>query len=525
MSVPAVKGYMPLCVTPRSQVCDEQGVGQWPMWQRFDSVKGIIDQYVDEPYRDFLARPELDVDRQKGEEFFFWYTPHSNDVFVQLSRSGDDYDYYKELLNKTLAHYHSVVEKLKNEGKAEEANFLQLSLKYAGTSEDSVYCGNNRVVTTVWGMRPRQGYNIGDSVVMSDLFPPTEVHTVQYELGEHGSTEDSTVLKKSHGTKIQAHQIPQVTANEGYVFTGWNPNPLHAEVIGDLFFTAQYNQIPTAVAPKPAAEVPPQKHHVRFLVPGGQVIKEMNIEHGNKILPGYIPQLPVVNGILCSAWDGDPLNDIINADRDYKAIAPNTQAEPLIEEPKTEKIVDGQSSQKKHRGFLDALLKWMLLSLGLLLLFLLLWCFVFDKCHFNFCEDDCNCEHIEPEPRPVPHTGDVQILLSWSNYNDLDISCVDPMGKIVDYTNKRVPSGGELDVDMNAGGPTRSDPIENIYWPTGGAPKGKYTVFLTYYMRYDGSQLATPYVVKIKYGNETETYTGTLEHEKQRVKICSFTLE
>ena len=59
MPAPSVKGYMALCVTPRSKVCDEQGIGQWPMWKRFDSIKAIVDQYVDEPYRSFFAMPYI----------------------------------------------------------------------------------------------------------------------------------------------------------------------------------------------------------------------------------------------------------------------------------------------------------------------------------------------------------------------------------------------------------------------------------------------------------------------------------
>ena len=332
MSVPAVKGYMPLCVTPRSQVCDEQGVGQWPMWKRFDSVKAIVDQYVNEPYRDFFAMPYHEVDKMKSEELFYWYTPRRNIKYLRLSQTGDDYGHYKQLLNETLAHYHFVVDRLKSEGKIDEANFLQLSLKYAGESEDSVYCGDGRVVATVWGMRPRQGYDMGSSKLESDLFPPPELHTIQYDLGGLGITQDSTRLKKSHGTRIFAHQSPQITASDGYEFIGWDRDPANAEVNSDLLFTAQYKKVPTTVLPQPK---PPQKdktpqiHHVRFLMPDGNIIKELDVEHGERILPGLVPQLPSINGVLCSAWDSDPLNDIINADRDYTAIRPTTTERPL----------------------------------------------------------------------------------------------------------------------------------------------------------------------------------------------------
>lgn len=582
MSIPAVKGYMPLCVTPRSQVCDEQGVGQWPMWKRFDRVKAIVDQYIDEPYREFLAMPYHEVDKMKAEELFYWYTPRRDGNYVRLSRAGDDMAHYKQLLDETIAHYHSVVDKLKKEGMTEEANFLDLSLKYAGDSEDSVYCGNNRVVATVWGMRPRQGYVIGASKLETDLFPPTEFHTVQFELGGEGSTDDPTILKKSHGTKILAHQIPQVKPNGGYEFIGWDREPLDAEVDEDMLFSAQYKKDGfTGVVPRkgPAVktEEPPQMHQVRFLKPDGELIKQIEVEHGTKILPGLVPQLPMVGDVICSAWDGDPLNDTISDNRDYTAIGPATEEKPLhnvrfltpegkvisqfqVEhntrlvqaqipplpevdgvmcsgwdrEPLKEKIsgdIDFTAipPNKKRKGLLDAILRWLFLLLGLLMLFLLLWCFILGKCHFNLCGDNCDCdnqqEYPDPGPRPVPQTGDVQILLSWSNYNDLDIACIDPYGQKVWYQNKTVSSGGQLDIDMNAGGPSRRDPIENIFWPTGGAPKGQYKVFLTYFARHDNRQLATPYSVKVKHGDEIQSFSGTLTAEHQQVTICTFIIE
>lgn len=584
MSVPAVKGYMALCVTPRPQVCDEQGVGQWPMWKRFDSVKAIVDQYIDEPYRNFLARPEFDVDKQKSEEYFYWYTPRTDAVFSRLSNSGDDHDYYRSLLDETLTQYHSAVEQLKSEGKIEEANFLQLSLKYAGDSEDNVYCGDGRVVAAVWGMRPRQGQDIHDSKLEADLFPPTELHTVQYELGDQGSTHSPTILRKSHGTKIYAHQVPQVTATDGYEFTGWNRNPIGFIVNDDLLFTAQYKKAKQEeVKPEPPKKI--VMHHVRFLMPDGQVIKELDVEHSKQILPSYIPQLPAVGRVLCSAWNGNPLNDIITSDRDYRAISPVkpemplhtvrflkpngdilsqfqmehgtqlTQAQvpslPIVDgvtcigwdsNPLAEKITSDRDFIAKQRekkeltgsgrgGCLSVLLNWLLLLLGLLLLFLLFWCFILGKCNFDFCGCDCENQpnpivNPQPMPNPVPHTGEVQILLSWSNRNDLDIACIDPSGQKVWFKNKKVPSGGELDIDMNAGeGPYRNDPIENIYWPTDRAPKGQYTVILTYFAKHENNNSETPYTIKVKHGDKTDTYTGIVKEVNESANICTFVIE
>lgn len=132
-----------------------------------------------------------------------------------------------------------------------------------------------------------------------------------------------------------------------------------------------------------------------------------------------------------------------------------------------------------------------------------------------------NGEDVESEP--TPSTGDVQILLSWNNYNDLDLICTDPDGNAIWYKNKTVPSGGHLDVDMNAEYPDSQHPIENIYWKTGGAPSGTYNVYILYYKKHI-SDSDTPYTVTVKHGSETEQYEGTMTEEKKSVHICSFTI-
>ena len=74
-----------------------------------------------------------------------------------------------------------------------------------------------------------------------------------------------------------------------------------------------------------------------------------------------------------------------------------------------------------------------------------------------------NGGHIDV-PTPIPSGGDVQVLLSWGNYNDLDLKCSDPSGEIISFSHKRSRSGGQLEIDMNVEYPSSRNPIENIYW-------------------------------------------------------------
>ncbi|HUI26906.1 MAG TPA: IPT/TIG domain-containing protein [Candidatus Kryptonia bacterium] len=79
-------------------------------------------------------------------------------------------------------------------------------------------------------------------------------------------------------------------------------------------------------------------------------------------------------------------------------------------------------------------------------------------------------------------TGDVQVTLNWSDINDLDLHVIDPNGEEIYYGNRMSSSGGTLDVDANAAcNNETTSPRENIFWPTGTAPVGTYTVIVAYY--------------------------------------------
>lgn len=75
--------------------------------------------------------------------------------------------------------------------------------------------------------------------------------------------------------------------------------------------------------------------------------------------------------------------------------------------------------------------------------------------------------------------ADVRISLSWFNYDDLDLSVIEPSGYEIYYGNRsrKSPSGGTLDVDMNASSGQTREPVENIVYPTISSMKeGEYTV-------------------------------------------------
>lgn len=72
-------------------------------------------------------------------------------------------------------------------------------------------------------------------------------------------------------------------------------------------------------------------------------------------------------------------------------------------------------------------------------------------------------------------TGDVAFRLTWDGQSDLDLVVEDPGGACIFYGQRESELGGLLDVDCNAGTERMCEhPIENVFWPVGTAPPGRY---------------------------------------------------
>lgn len=98
----------------------------------------------------------------------------------------------------------------------------------------------------------------------------------------------------------------------------------------------------------------------------------------------------------------------------------------------------------------------------------------------------------------------MRVSLSWFNHDDLDLHVHEPVGRGVAavsdhiyYRNKRGWTGGHLDVDMNAGGGTTREPVENIVW-SAKPPDGAYRVVVNNYAQRETSNPG--FVVEVESG-------------------------
>ena len=85
-------------------------------------------------------------------------------------------------------------------------------------------------------------------------------------------------------------------------------------------------------------------------------------------------------------------------------------------------------------------------------------------------------------------TGDVCCRLAWYNHDDLDFHMKEPSGHEVYFGNRsyKSPSGGRLDVDMNAGYGQTKEPVENIFYDNAKHMRdGKYKLFVENFSKRD----------------------------------------
>ena len=104
-------------------------------------------------------------------------------------------------------------------------------------------------------------------------------------------------------------------------------------------------------------------------------------------------------------------------------------------------------------------------------------------------------------------TGVLRCSLAWFNADDLDIHLEEPNGNHIYFGNKgsRHASSGMLDVDMNAGGPSSTSPVENItYSSLSSMPEGKYRLFVNQYNARSNSNVG--FTVEIEFGGAVHTF-------------------
>jgi hypothetical protein len=125
-------------------------------------------------------------------------------------------------------------------------------------------------------------------------------------------------------------------------------------------------------------------------------------------------------------------------------------------------------------------------------------------------------------------SGDVQVSLEWKNINDLDLHIIDPAGERIFYRNRASASGGQLDIDMNAGPPFTARPVENVYWPERGAPRGAYKVQVIHFAN-NGARDPTQFTIRVINKGQSTYYRGYIRYvpseARAHITVCTFNVQ
>lgn len=239
--------------TDLSDFTDFQGIGHDPMYRRYDSVLSIVRRLADPRYVDFLAAPDYSA----ADDAVNWYIPKWTDTPQRLvTLSGAERSRYDLIYRQTLDHYRQML----NQVSGQELQILAAVLKYI--NPDFIFCADGKVYALAWGMTPDTRKHIETGLLVHDA-PMAIRYTVTFDPGEGGRLADPRAASISlpQGTVLTANDVPQLSVDDDYVFTGWTPQPVGLELNSDLTVTASYQKhipLPPVPPPPPPPESDPE---------------------------------------------------------------------------------------------------------------------------------------------------------------------------------------------------------------------------------------------------------------------------
>lgn len=123
-------------------------------------------------------------------------------------------------------------------------------------------------------------------------------------------------------------------------------------------------------------------------------------------------------------------------------------------------------------------------------------------------------------------TGEIQISLFWNTCDDIDLHVYytpgNGLSETINWKNRFGQlSRGILDVDMNAQGPQNFKCVENVFWPHRSSPRGMFVVKAQFFKSWSGLR-SIPIIIRIKIGNNIETFNGNIWYGTSPVTITKF---
>lgn len=348
-----------------TEICDftdYQGIGRDPLYKRYDSVFSIIRKTVSPQYIHFLAAP----DYSSKDDAVNWYIDEWSEVPEILSSlQGEKKEKYAYIKDATINHYKQILDNLSGE----ELQVMACALRYI--DDDFIFCADDKVYVVAWGMTPDTRKHISKGELVHEA-PSVTKYKLTFEEGDYGTFKNKLAghISLPEGTEITPNDIPLIEAKEGYIFKGWDINPIGKKVDSDMTFTAMYDEaiVPPVIPPVPPVPPTPRNAVCHFNAGDNGVLhglSDITKTIGSRLLANEIPSVSPQKGYTFKGWDSNPIGSLIKGDTTFNAIY--------------EKNVPWY---KKIWLWLtgSGCLKWLLWAL-LALLLLLIFSWLFKDCH------------------------------------------------------------------------------------------------------------------------------------------------
>lgn len=333
------RGKRKLCYTEVTDFTDFQGVGQDPLYLRYDSVVGAMKAAaIPADYQHFLAIPNYDP----TDDFIYWYIDEwRGDAPSRLvDLVGDVRTHYDKIKDETVGHWRTAIDSLKGEPR----QVLSSAIKYV--DDGCVYCLNDKVFLVAWGMRldTNRHKTTGSAIHACDV--EIKKYRVTFEVGNGGVLANrlDRSMSKPEGTAVLERDLPKINVLDGFVFKGWSPNPVGHIVNADVVFTATYDEVPKPepVAPEPTPTPEPEPEPTPTPEPtyydcefdagrhgeissGSSRIRRAD---GHVLGDDDIPSVEPHEGYIFNGWNPNPVGHVVNSDIVFTADYDEVEPEP-----------------------------------------------------------------------------------------------------------------------------------------------------------------------------------------------------
>lgn len=315
-------GKREFCYTDVMDFKDIQGIGTDPLYNRYSSVESVVKKHIAPEYQHFLATPLYN----EFEDQICWYINEWHDFPVRLtSLSGDERERYTAIKEDTLKEYRSTIDRLQDEDLQIMAGVL------VGTDdEERIYCCDGKVFAVAWGMKPdMKRYKVVGSAI--HIIETQKEYKISFDAGEHGrlASKLDTSIKRKENAVLTANDLPDVKADEGWTFEGWQPTPDGVKVMSDMTFTATYQRKPEHIAIpvspiEPILEPEPEErfYDCKFnagehgMLDGSSSVRK---PENSTLNASEIPNVKPKDGYKFKGWNVSPLGMRVDGNKTFTA--------------------------------------------------------------------------------------------------------------------------------------------------------------------------------------------------------------